>query len=117
MKSFLELLRDKEINAAWETAKYAGANIVPNITERYLIFRHTVNIFDPEVSNNFIGLYKKNLKGLRLDQDSTFRLTKSPSVISRLKAEAVSPSLETKRKSPVFDVLKNFKNTGGTDAF
>lgn len=92
----IELLKQKNYTAVWEKIKSVGYKDVADIHERFLIFYKAALKFNPYRNNNFILFYKNYLKGYRIDQDETFRVSTSRNVIKKLKEQSISPSKTTK---------------------
>lgn len=107
----IKYIKEKEYVKVWEEVKFIGVKDVLDINERYLIFSKAIRSFDPYINNNFIQFYKKYLKGLRLNKNTTFIVTTTPLIIQELKNEAISPNLKPRerRKSKV-DSLKKWKH-------
>ena len=88
----IRLLKKEKYNEVWEKLKYVGYSDEENINRRYLIFKKACNDFDPKRNNNFILFYKKYIKYLDFDKDSTFIATTNYNFIRDLKNENISPS-------------------------
>lgn len=92
----IEAIKNKDYYAAWEKVKWVGSKDITSIDERYLIFQHAVQLFNPYINNNFIYFYKRHLKGYDLNQDNTYYVTDTKSILNKLKQDYISPENRSK---------------------
>ena len=93
----------------WNKIKYSGKTIIPDIEERYLVFRNTVSTFGSTKGCEFYKYYCFMLRSYRSDNYfGNFYLTTSDKMIKKLKNNYVSPTSSEGEKSKRFLELKNW---------
>lgn len=104
----IKALKENNYIYVWEQVKYIGYKIVPDPSTRMAIFYKVVDIFNPEINNNFIHFYKKHLKYLNPDRYETYRTSDNLRMIIDVNKESISPT-DTSRRY-VLNELKKWNN-------
>lgn len=105
----IDALSVQDYAYVWFQLRGVGYNIVPDISERYIVFCNIVKEFENKKSDNFIYFYKEHLKYYKADKNETYYLPNSRNVINTLKNEYISPT-EDCNNSKIAKALKNWSN-------